>query len=541
VRANPTTAAAFLAAVLLFIGIRLAILSVGAPFISIDDKTAFEGGFLVWFGNAPPQRMYVESWLYGLVCLFVYGGKLLAGASSSGLGADLVADAYRDFLLHPEDYVRAYRLFTLAVDIGTAVLVLRMAIHVLGERWRGWAAVAVGAMFLFSYNLHWSGIVARPDSFLTFCCALGLLLYLLSDAGRKWALLVWSAITLGVATGFKLHGAFLVIFLCIDLLRLHGLSNGLRKAVPFAFIALFFFCVAAGSPLFDPLMYLKLRVANYRDDHSPWITWGSHFITMLRGGGWLALAAAFLGCYFAFARSRDEHPTRDISTIAVVALGWTVLFGITRPLRAYWMLPSLPVFYVLAVYAATRLSPKKIGAVAVPVMLAVLALQVFGQIRDLRSAAYDSLSEWVAKNAASEAFYIVGDDALFLPKNTRCLERTGQVLSRIIERDRADGVPFTLRHMKNWEERSTLNLYDMLGFRQDAGFEYYDYNTTPPETLGDVVDLGTVKYFIVQDGFDLARVPQLGTDPESHFDVVAQATGAGGGAQGLKYRIYARR
>src|SRR5688500_5050552 len=37
--------------------------SVGAPQYMIDDFTLYEGGFLVWFGQAPPQHAFLEAWL----------------------------------------------------------------------------------------------------------------------------------------------------------------------------------------------------------------------------------------------------------------------------------------------------------------------------------------------------------------------------------------------------------------------------------------------------------------------------------------------
>ena len=50
---------ALLMALVVSLAAKLAVLDVGAPFISIDDRTTFEGGFLVWFGHAPPQGRLV--------------------------------------------------------------------------------------------------------------------------------------------------------------------------------------------------------------------------------------------------------------------------------------------------------------------------------------------------------------------------------------------------------------------------------------------------------------------------------------------------
>ncbi|MBB6091637.1 hypothetical protein HNQ60_000483 [Povalibacter uvarum] len=536
---KPTTfglLALFAVAILL----RVSVIGVGAPHITIDDDTAFEGGFLVWFGQAPPQRMYIESWLYGLVCIVVYVGKVFGGLVGTGIGVNLVADAYRDFYADPSAYVLAYRWFTLFVDLVSTWLIYRIARHVLGDRWGGWAAVIVAAMYVLSYNILWSGIVARPDSFLTLYCALGLLFYLRSDAGRQTGWLIASAVFLGIAGGQKLHGAFLAIFLSIDLLRVHGLRNGFGKFALLAGISGFFFCVAAGSPLFDPLMYLKLRMANVKDDASPWILWGEQFVTLLRGTGWIIVPATLVGIWMAFV-ARGTKEAERIGTLAVVALGWLLLFGSIRQMRAYWMLPALPVFYVMAVHALSSMRARTVGLAASAAMLAVLAAQSVKQISDLRAAPYQELQQWAFEDARDRAFYVLGYDALTAPKNTQCMARTRQVVQHLLDQDRAAGVSFTERHVKNWEERTTLMLFDMLGSKFDPGYEFYDFHSAPPEVFGSVVGWDAIQFLVVQDRFDLDLAPAVRDLLDSQFEFVAEKTGAGGGDAGLKYRIYRRR
>lgn len=519
---------------------RLSAIGVGSPFITIDDKTAFEGGFLVWFGHAPPQRMYIESWIYGIVCIAVFIAKAVAGATASGLSGNLVADAYRDFYGSPDLYVTVYRVFTLLVDLFTALLVYRIAVYALRTLWDGWAAVIVAALYLLSYNTLWSGIVARPDSILAFFCCLGVLLYLKSDSGRNRSLLLGSAVVLGVAAGQKLHGAFFAIFLCIDLLRVHGIVAGWRKVLVLALVSGFFFCVAAGSPLFDPLTYVKLRLSNYEDDHSLWIRWGDQFVTMLRGSGWVALLLAIPGAWLAFARRRADGGGEHLRTIAVLAVGWLLLFALIRQLRAYWMLPVLPLFYVLAIHGATCLRQKYLGVASVVLLLALLGTQTALQLRDFRSARYDELRDWVAANAGDKPFYILGYDALILPKNTACIGKTTRVLNALIQRDVTAGIPFTLRHVKSWEERAQLATFDMLDSRVDSGFEFYDVYSAPPDVLSQVVPLDQLRFLIVQEQFDLSRTPEIRSRLATEYRPVAEKYGAGGGALGLKYTIYER-
>lgn len=520
--------------------LRNAVIGVGAPYITIDDETAFEAGFLVWFGQAPPQRMYVESWLYGITCLSVYLVKSFSGLATGQLGINFVAEAYRDFTSDPRPYVLAFRWLTLLLDLVTAWFVYLVGRRVLGDVWKGWAAVAVSCMFLLSYNTIWSGIVARPDSLLTLFAILGLWLYLRSDSGRSLPWLISSAVLMGIAAGQKLHGAFLAIFVCFDLLRIHGLRQGLRSIILVGGTSFFFFLVFAGSPLFDPLTYVKLRMANYADDHSPWIQWGDQFVALLRGAGWLIPPVVAVGVWFAFARS-DRNTNQALKSCAVIAMGWLLLFASIRQLRSYWMLPALPVFYVMAIYAVTRLRSVKVGAVIVSCMLAVLAFQSAKQIASLRSAPYTDLRDWVVSRVGSSPLYILGYDALTLPKNTSCIERTSRIIQLMIEADRADGLSFTERHLKNWEERSTLRLFDFLENRFEPGFEFYDVYSTPPAIFERVVGFDSINVILVQEGFGLDSEPMVRKLIESEFEKDSERTGAGGGDSGLKYTVYVRR
>jgi hypothetical protein len=518
--------------------LRASVLGVGAPFITIDDDTAFKGGFLVWFGHAPPQRMYLESWLYGLSAAGVYAFRFLSGAAAGGLGIDLVTNAYRDFYGHPEPYVLTFRAFTLLLDLATLCFCVGIARRVLAERWGGWAALCVVAMYGLSYNTIWSGIVARPDSVLAFLSAGGVYLYLRSDSGRDLRWLLAAAVLLGMAAGQKLHGALMTVLLCMDILRVRGLRDGWRATAVLAGVALFLFCVAAGSVLFDPLLYVKLRLANVHDDSSPWIHAGAQVGTTLRGMGWITAPFLLYGIYCAFLR---RETSQGVRTLACVSIGWLLLFLSIRQLRAYWMLPALPAFYATAVYGITRLPWRALRGAAVATVLAALALQSLAQVQALRAADYRGLRNWAVDNARNRPFYILGFDALTLPKNTRCMAHTAHIVQRILDADRASGLSFTTRHAKNWEERTILTLQDMLGGQFEPGYEFYDYFNSPPELFAQEVGLDKLAYVVVEDSFDLSRAGEMRAMLESQFHPVADVTGAGGGESGLKYRIYARR
>lgn len=524
---------------LLSVALKLSVIGVGSPFITIDDRTAFEGGFLVWFGHAPPQRMYLESWVYGIVAVATFTFRSISGAIDAGLGINLVADAYRDFYGNPDPYVLAYRGMTLAADMLTAYLVYILARRLFDPNPGRWAAVAVAGMYLLSYNTIWSGIVARPDSLLALYCVAGLLLYVNSARGTNLPLLICAAVMLGLAAGQKLHGALMAVILTADIVRSQGWRQGWLPAVVLALVSFFFFCFAAGSLFFDPLLYVKLRMLNYVDDYSPWIEWGDQFVTILRGGGWLAVPAAIIGAgYLLLSGKRTADDGSSLKTFAWLAIGWLLLFASIRQVRAYWMLPVLPVIYILAVYGVSKLRDRLGSTVVMCVMIAVLAGQSINQVFELRRADYGNLQEWLVQNATGRPFYILGYDAVVLPKSESCMRETVKILSRMLDGDAEVGLRFTERHVKHWEERTTLRLIDMLDTRYKGGYEFYDFNSAPPSVFEDVVGFSRIEILLVQDGFDMGTAPQVRDLMETEYRFVGERVGAGGGASGLKYRVY---
>ncbi len=112
------------------VALKLHVYTLGAPYVTIDDHTLYHAGFLVWFGEAPPQRVYLESWIVGLTSIATYVIKLIASGNLDQLGLNLIADAYRDYINSPEQYVLSYRAVMLTVDIATAWLVFVFALTV---------------------------------------------------------------------------------------------------------------------------------------------------------------------------------------------------------------------------------------------------------------------------------------------------------------------------------------------------------------------------------------------------------------------------
>lgn len=513
----------------------------GAPFTTIDDHTAYDGGFLVWVGHAPPQRMYLESWFSGLSSLLHYVWKLGTTGQLDRLGVNLIADAYRDFNASPDGYARLYRSLIVFVDLATAWFVYGIARHVMANLWRGWAAVLASVFYLFSYNTFWCDMVARPDTLMVFFGMLGIWFTLRAEHGKRPFLLYLGAAALGTSAGLKLHGIFFVFFVAIDLVRVRGWREAWRDLIPFLVVAGLFFCVSAGSPLFDPVRYLKLRLLNIRDDESPWIQWGEQFWAILRGSGWLAAPLALFGVW-STVRTRGVRGATPAHSTLLQVLGWLLLFASIRQLRPYWMLPALPLLYIGMLLALDSAPIRRYRVFVIPVMLGLLVWQSAAQVVEFRRVDYGGLREWIRVNVdPDEPLYIYGYEALELPKTTECIRITRTGLERNLAADVADGMNFMERHVKRWEEESRLVLFDMLDNRSDGGYTYYSFYRTPWEEFEGLISLHDMEYLLVQETFAWEQQPELVAALANDFELAAEVTGAGGGGSGLDYRIYARK
>jgi hypothetical protein len=525
-----------LVAFVLSCALKLVNIGIGAPQFMIDDFSLYEGGFLVWFGQAPPQHAYLESWICGLISLTVYGVRtLLSGDWAAARDGYFVSGALRDFYNAPDAYYAAYRSLLVAVDLTTAVVVFRLARRVLEDRLH--AAVWVTVLFLFTYNTVWSALVGRPDTLLTLAATLGVYLYLQGTHGGSRAAFWWAAICLGLAAGLKMHGALLTVFGAIDVLRVKGIRKGWPVALGFAATAFFFFLVADGSSLFDPLKYVKARAATYHDDLSPYIQWGDQFGVMLRGSGWIVLPFAAAAAFLAFRRVAPPA----VRSLAVIAIGWLIIFSTTRQLRAYWMLPALPVFYVLAAWYIAEWRRPALRAGVMLAACAVMLAQTASLVWRMQHTDLGELRSWVVATVRpDQQFYILGDSVLRLPRSTEAMQVYRTAYEREFAADVASGRPFVERHLKNWEEQSTLRLFDMLGYRNDGGYSFFNYRDVPLDKFGDLIDLARMDYVMVQQQFPVETIPGLDRLLADRFSLVGERRSEGGDGSGLLHRIYAR-
>ncbi len=527
----------FLASLLL----KLANIKVGAPFVTIDDKTTFQGGFMVWFGNAQPQRMYLESWLCGVTSLITYVGKVMAGQTTTGLNSNLVAEAYQDYYGAPDIYAQVYRAFVLLLDMVTAWFVYRLGLLVLGKMWKGWAAALAAAMYLFSYNTVWCDVVARPDVLVGVFTTIGLYFYYKSDFGEQRSFFWLAAVFLGLGAGLKLHACLFVVFIALDLLRVHGWRKGFPLAIPMVVVAIVFFALAAGMPLFDPLKYVKLRMLNVKDDESPWIKWGEQFYAILKGSGWAVVPLVLLGVVQRISKRELNISDRKFS-VTFLAVCWILLFASIRQLRPYWMLPALPLFYIAFLSAMNQLKDIRIRSSIMALVFLIMVAETVIQVQSFHQINYNNLRQWIQQNIEpDEPFYIYGYEAVELPKTFACQETIKTGIQRGFAEDIKAGETHVMRHLKNWEESSTLMLLDMLSGRKDNGFAYYSVFGAPLEKFEGILDLDQMKYVFVQEGFDPREYGVAPDYLENNFKLEADLVGPGGGGRGLKYKVYIRK
>lgn len=527
---------------LVSLAFKLSVFTLGAPYVTIDDYTLYNAGFLVWFGQAPPQRMYFESWIVGATSIATYLVQLVQSGHLNQLGINLIADAYRAFHEHPTPFVLSYRAAMLALDMVTAWLIFQIAQVVITQQQTArWLGVFAAGLYLLSYNTIWCNIVARPDTVTAFFTTLGMLFYFKSAAASRMGYIYLSAIALGCATGFKLHAALFVIFAVIDLYRQLPWRNAMRAILPFGLIAVTVFTVVAGSPLFDPLLYVKLRALNAIDDASPWLKWGDQFAVVLRGAGWVAVPSCIALGVLVFGK-RLQMPEQIRSLIFIALLIISTFFCI-RVMRGYWMLPALPLLYLATAYLLHLFTQKFLQAGFAALCFAIATAQCYQQVHDFSKAQYHQLQDWVTTHVSPSApIYIVGYDTLFLPKNTQALVNQKKVIERQLEKALASNESYTSRHVRLWEERSQLQLIDMLDVRSAAGFNYYSLNGAPLDDLQGIVDFADIQYLVVDPAYKTPEAKDILEKLHVNFSKVASVTAPGGraGTGGLAYDIYVR-
>ena len=523
-----------ISAILKFINI-----NAGGPQITIDDFSLYEGAFLVWFGNAPPQHAYLECWCCGITSLLTYCCKYISVNGLSGLlTLNLITNAYRDFYHYPDVYYTVYRSFLFIVDFATAVLVYKTAKIVLKK---GFAPVLVTVLYLFAYNTFWCNLVGRPDTLVSFAAIIGLFFYLKSGYDAKSSYFWCSAAAFGVAAGLKLHGAFFAIFVAMDLFRTNGLKKGVKPIFILTLLSLLFFVIADGTLLFDPLKYVKARMLTFGDDISPWIKWGDQFLVILKGSAWIAVPFIFYGAFIVFVRdiAKVSNPMKSVFFIVFC---WLAIFAAIRQMRAYWMLPVLPLFYIATVATLSSLKQSWLRNTFAVMLVLISFTQSSCQFLEIYKADLNGLRQWITENIRQdEPFYILGYSVLQLPESAKCIQKTREGCEAGIAMDLAQDLPFTYRHLKNWEELTALRLYDMLNNKSDWGYTFYSYYKHPLDKFRNIISLNDMNYIFVQQYFNMDNEPELKKYISENFVLIAERLSEGGGGKGLNHKIYRRR
>lgn len=510
-------------------------LRVGGPQVNIDDFSLYEGGFLVWFGHAPPQHAYLECWINGLTSLFTFFVKnVLLSGETNAIGLEFVSHAYSDFYYRPDVYYASYRFVIVMFFLATAGLIYLIGLQCVRDRLAGLAPALAAIFYLFSFNAYWCNLAGRPDTLVAFFAVLGLYFYLRSDYRNDSPWFWLAAVAFGVAAGLKLHGAFFAIFAALDLLRVKGLRAGLRSALLFAVLSVALFMVSDGALLFDPLKYVKARMLTYQDDHSPWLIWGQQFWTILRGSGWLAGPLALVALFFL----RGEVKQEKIRSVVFIGLCFLLLFASIRQLRAYWMLPALPLFYLSALVVLDRM--KQLGYGVALIAVAVCMGQSIVEVKKIQASHYNELRSWVESTVTErDSVYLVGYTVLRVPRS----QSANTLLKSLIEKSLVEDTPnfgFTYRHLKNWEELTTLRLLDMLISESGKGYNVIGYLERGVDFEKDESFLKAYNYIIVQDRFGLENCAGFERYLEQNFTLVTQLIGEGGEGYGLNYKIFIR-
>jgi hypothetical protein len=228
-------------------------------------------------------------------------------------------------------------------------------------------------------------------------------------------------------------------------------------------------------------------------------------------------------------------------SVALLALGWLVVFATTRQLRGYWMLPATPLFYVLAAIVLQHIPRLRVRLAIAAAICAVLMSQTAALAWQTRQTDLNELRAWVTANIRpGERFYMLGDPVLRLPKDSATMRVYKVAYEREFASDLGKDMPFVERHLKNWEERAALRLFDMMGYRSESGYAFFNYRDFPPEKFSDLVDPGDMDYLIVQQQFSVDDVAGLRNLLATRFELAVERRSEGGDGSGLMHRVYRR-
>ena len=169
---------------------------------------------------------------------------------------------------------------------------------------------------------------------------------------------------------------------------------------------------------------------------------------------------------------RDEGRSAGVRSIVFMALCWLILFVSIRQLRAYWMLPVLPLVYISAITVLDKM--KNAGFALAAFAVIIFLFQSVAEVREFNIAPYNELRNWVQNNISDkDSVYLVGYSVLKVPRSVSANASLKSYFASYVAEDTKYG--FTYRHLKNWEELTVLRLLDMLIPEKGKGFSIIGY------------------------------------------------------------------
>lgn len=157
----------------------------------------------------------------------------------------------------------------------------------------------------------------------------------------------------------------------------------------------------------------------------------------------------------------------------------------------------------------------------------------------LHNGGHDELRTYIVTHVhPGQSFFVLGYSILVLPRNTESIRIAGAEIVDRIQREAPMGEKFVYRHIKNWEETSQLMLFDMIDFRSDQGYDYYNFYDHGERFFLELASSKVLDYAIVADGFPLGSYPEIEGTLVKDYVLVAECRGPGGGGHGMRYKIY---
>jgi 4-amino-4-deoxy-L-arabinose transferase-like glycosyltransferase len=262
----------------------------------------------------------------------------------------------------------AARLPALLFTLATAVVLFAFARRVWGEE-QGWIATIV--MLSQPLTIAFSRTVIF-DSALTFFIVVAIVAFYFAivDANKRWTLLAWSAIALGVLT----KGPVAILLPLIIAIPFAIVQKRFKALWSWGGLALFVVIIApwvwaVSQVIPDFLHYVvvtetaqRLATKALKRTGPPW-----YFIPYLLGG---AMPWSFVAL---FGARRDDVRARDARLYVLLWIAIPFLFfSISQSKRPQYILPVMPAIALLVAYLWSDETRRRIGTRAAAIIFAIL-------------------------------------------------------------------------------------------------------------------------------------------------------------------------